>query len=79
MRRVKINQTKELKDGERIVLCGWIKSKRVSKNFAFVMINDGSQLADMQIIVDAGTQTHSQLERCHTGGSEGLTGKGAEI
>ena len=69
MQRVKTKDADKLNDGDKIVLCGWIKSKREYKNFAFVMLNDGSQQADMQIIVDGDTPAHSELTRCHTGGS----------
>ena len=34
------------------VISGWVRTKRGSKHVAFIMLNDGSCLHDMQIIID---------------------------
>lgn len=54
-------------DGVEMTVCGWVRSKRVSKNFAFLVVNDGSAQTDLQMIVDAGTQAFEQLDDCTTG------------
>ncbi len=38
--------------GSNITVCGWVKSKRESKNCTFVIINDGSCQSDLQLVVD---------------------------
>ena len=53
--------------GQKVEITGWVKSKRVSKNFAFLVVNDGSQQADLQIIVDAGTQPFEVMGDANTG------------
>lgn len=54
-------------ENQSVRICGWVRSKRVSKNFAFVVINDGSQQSDLQVVVDAGTQPFEVLSIVGTG------------
>ncbi len=61
-------------DGETVTVCGWVKSKRESKNFAFLVINDGSQQEDLQVIVDANTKAFTQLAHANTGASVKING-----
>lgn len=76
MKRQKIkNIVLSGKNGDSVRLCGWVKSKRVSKAFAFVVLNDGSQQADMQVVVDAGTPAYDTLSDCHTGAAVGVLGE----
>lgn len=62
------------KPGQEVAVHGWVKSKRVSKKFAFIVVNDGSQQADLQVIVDADTPAHAQLEEVATGSAVGVRG-----
>ncbi len=50
-----------------MTLCGWIRTRRDAKDFSFVEVNDGSCLANMQCIVDAGTPAHEALDDASTG------------
>ena len=43
----------EPRDG--ITVKGWVRTRRDSKGFSFLELNDGSCLANLQIVVDAGT------------------------
>ncbi len=54
-------------DGMAVTVHGWVRSKRVSKNFAFVVINDGSQQDDLQLVVDASSPAFGALDRVNTG------------
>ena len=38
--------------GKEVILGGWIRSLRDSKAFAFVDLNDGSTLQNMQIVLE---------------------------
>lgn len=62
------------KDGDEVIVFGWVKSKRASKKFAFLVINDGSQQADLQVIIDAGTEAFNELDRANTGAAVEITG-----
>lgn len=50
-----------------LTVCGWIRTRRDSKEFSFVELNDGSCLANLQCIVDAGTDAAAGLGDAGTG------------
>ena len=58
-----------------ITICGWIRTRRDAKEFSFVEVNDGSCLANVQCIVDAGTTAHQQLAEAATGAAISVTGE----
>jgi len=68
MQRERINNIlAKGKAGETVQVCGWVRSKRDSKAFAFVVLNDGSTQDTLQLIVDGGTPAFDQLPLCNTG------------
>ncbi len=40
-------------DGSSVVVAGWVKTSRESKNVGFIELNDGSCFGNLQIIIDA--------------------------
>ncbi len=48
---------------ENITLCGWIRTRRDSKAFSFLEINDGSCLTNIQCILDEGTKAYEALTK----------------
>ena len=38
--------------GQHVTVCGWVRTKRESKNLLFVQVNDGSCFASMQLTFD---------------------------
>jgi asparaginyl-tRNA synthetase len=54
---------------EQLCVQGWIRTRRDSKDFSFLELNDGSCLANLQVIVDAGTPGYADLARFTTGAS----------
>jgi len=34
-----------------VIVMGWVRTKRVSKNIAFIEINDGSALKNLQLVI----------------------------
>ncbi len=50
-----------------ICLCGWVRTRRDSKGFSFLEINDGSCLGNIQCIVDEGTDAYGQMGEANTG------------
>jgi len=60
---------------EEITVQGWVRTRRDSKGFAFVELNDGSCLANLQIIVDHGTPGHERLHHFQTGASAEISGR----
>lgn len=76
--RTKIRKIKESPKliGQEVVLKGWIRTVRNQKTFAFLEVNDGSTLSNMQVILDAGhPEYESLLEALTTGASVAVHGK----
>jgi asparaginyl-tRNA synthetase len=59
---------------EGVTVMGWVRTKRESKGFAFLEINDGSCLANLQVVVDAGIPGWEWVERILTGASVRVVG-----
>ena len=38
--------------GRQIVVCGWVRTSRNSKNVAFVELNDGTCFKNLQVVID---------------------------
>ena len=60
---------------ENIIVKGWVRTRRDSKGFSFLEVNDGSCLASLQVVVDTGTPGSEQLAQFTTGASVALEGK----
>jgi len=57
-----------------VMVCGWVKTKREAKNRCFIELNDGSCLANLQLVVEEGSGGWSQLELISTGASISVKG-----
>ena len=60
--------------GERVEVCGWIKSQRKSKSFNFLILNDGTTQFDLQVIVDAGLDRFDDIDKLGVGSALRITG-----
>jgi len=60
---------------ESIQAAGWVRTRRDSKAFSFLEVNDGSCLGNLQIIVDQGTPGSEDLAKMTTGASISVEGK----
>ena len=60
---------------ETIQVKGWVRTRRDSKGFSFLEINDGSCLASLQVIVNAGIPGTEHLEQLATGASVAVEGR----
>ncbi len=67
-----LNSTEPL---EQLTVKGWIRTRRDSKGFSFLELNDGSCLANLQVVVDAGTPGSEHLVQYTTGASAVIEGK----
>jgi asparaginyl-tRNA synthetase len=54
---------------------GWVRTRRDSKAFSFLEVNDGSCLKNLQVIVDAGVPGHERIAECSTGASVTVEGR----
>jgi asparaginyl-tRNA synthetase len=60
---------------ETVGVRGWVRTRRDSKGFSFLEINDGSCLANLQVVIDASTPGADQLLHFTTGASAAIEGK----
>ena len=66
----------DLPIGSEVTLGGWVRTVRSSKaGMSFIALNDGSCLANIQIIAPADLANYSQVEKLATGASLLVTGK----
>ena len=61
--------------GFNVHLMAWVKTKRQSKNVAFLALNDGSIIHNLQAVVDVNETTEPLLNRIHTGASVEISGE----
>ncbi len=75
MKRTKINVLLVLDQSPGDVLVkGWVRTKRGSKEFSFMEINDGSCLSNIQILADKDLTHYSDIEALTTGSSVSVMG-----
>jgi asparaginyl-tRNA synthetase len=53
--------------GEEVTVCGWVRSRRESKGFAFVVLSDGSSQETLQLVIPGEKPGFRELHRCNTG------------
>jgi asparaginyl-tRNA synthetase len=57
-----------------VTVCGWVRTKRESKGFAFLVLSDGSTQEMLQLVVPGEAPAFQQLHRCNTGTAMKATG-----
>lgn len=62
------------KIGSEVLLKAWVRTKRGSKNVAFVALNDGSTINNIQVVVDVATTDEAILDQITTGACIAVTG-----
>ena len=60
---------------ESIQAAGWVRTRRDSKAFSFIELNDGSCMGNLQVIADAGIPGSEDLAKMSTGASVAVEGK----
>ncbi|MCW1912395.1 asparagine--tRNA ligase [Luteolibacter sp. GHJ8] len=60
---------------DSVQAAGWVRTRRDSKAFSFVSLNDGSCLGNLQVIADVGIPGSEDLVRMSTGASVAVEGK----
>lgn len=58
-----------------ITVSGWVRSRRGSKKFSFITINDGSHFENMQVIADGGLANYDEILKLTVGASVSITGQ----
>jgi asparaginyl-tRNA synthetase len=61
--------------GTVVTACGWVKTRRDSKGVHFVLVNDGSGFADLQVVIAEGAVPEATLHRVTTGACVRVVGE----
>ena len=61
--------------GKIVNIKGWVRTKRGSKNVAFIAMNDGSTIHNIQVVVDLSAIKEEEIQNIHTGASLSITGE----
>jgi asparaginyl-tRNA synthetase len=76
MKHTKIKKIQQSDLGKILTVCGWIRTVREQKNFAFIELNDGSTLSSLQIIVEQTVPNYAEiLKKLSTGASIAAIGE----
>lgn len=70
---LKGNRNEEI--GKEICVKGWVRTKRGNKNIAFVALNDGTIIHNIQIVVELGNFEEDLIRRITTGACLRVNGK----
>ncbi len=62
------------KVGEEVLVKGWVRTKRASKNVGFIALNDGTTIHNLQIVIDYSKISEALLNEIHTGASLSVKG-----
>ncbi len=60
---------------EDLHVAGWVRTRRDSKAFSFLELNDGTCLGNLQIVADAGIPGYEAISKMNTGASVEVRGK----
>src|SRR5256885_17156840 len=74
MRTLISNILKAKEPAENIEVKGWVRTRRDAKGFSFLEMNDGSCLANLQVIADPNTTGYGQIAQFTTGASAAAAG-----
>jgi len=59
----------------QVLIKGWVRTRRDSKGFSFIEINDGSCLKNMQVVADELLDNYAEIKKLTTGSALAVSGK----
>ena len=59
---------------DKVLVKGWVRTRRDSKDFSFIELNDGSSLKNIQIIANNNLSNYEDVKKITTGSSLAVTG-----
>ncbi len=77
MERIEVRQLfKNISDytGNQLVVCGWVRTLRVSKSFGFIELNDGSCFQNLQVVFEDSLPNFGEISRLSVGSSLQIQG-----
>ena len=67
IKRIKVKDLLEMNAGSEVLAKGWVRTKRGNKEIAFIALNDGSTIKNIQIVADKNENTEPVLAKISTG------------
>jgi asparaginyl-tRNA synthetase len=75
MERTKIKTLlSSVEPGSKVLIKGWVKTRRDSKTFSFIDINDGSCLKNIQVVADSSLPDYKTVSTLSTGTGVEISG-----
>ena len=75
LKRTKIAKLMEAEQPiDKVLVKGWVRTRRDSKDFSFVELNDGSCLKNIQVIANNNLNNYEDVKKLTTGSSVAVTG-----
>lgn len=74
MKRMKVSELLKEAPGKEVVAKGWVRTKRGNKNVAFIALNDGSTINNIQVVCETARFSEELLKNITTGASLCVTG-----
>ncbi len=65
--RTKVKDLLGMEAGREVLAKGWVRTKRGNKEIAFIALNDGSTIHNIQVVVDKNAETEPVLAQISTG------------
>jgi len=59
---------------DQILMKGWVRTRRDSKGFSFIEINDGSSLKNIQVIAEEALENYADIKKLTTGSAVAICG-----
>lgn len=59
---------------EKVLVKGWVRTRRDSKDFSFIELNDGSSLKNIQVIANNNLNNYEEVKKLTTGSSVAVSG-----
>ena len=72
--RTMVKDLLQMSAGQEVLAKGWVRTKRGNKEIAFIALNDGSTIKNVQIVVDKNAETEAILPKITTGACIGVLG-----
>ena len=65
--KIRVKEILGMKPGQKVEIKGWVRTKRGNKEIAFIALNDGSTINNIQIVVDKTKIDETILSKVTTG------------
>ena len=73
--RIKVKDLLKSEPGKEVTAKGWVRTKRGNKNIAFIALNDGSTINNIQVVVETASFSEDLLKKITTGACIRVTGE----